>query len=684
MHSVTHRDSAINHVDAGTTVVADGAGRPVPETTEHLIDGTPVGIRRVTPIDDVAVNTLYAGMDDRESYLRFFMPSPKDLRKVVASITSHEPGHGSVGAFIGPRLIGVANFVRVGQTRNAEIALVVAHDEQLHGVGTLLLRHLRVLAQRDGVNRFVAEILVENVRVLQLLTDIGWPMSRDYSDGATHVELDLEGTNDSSVHTFVPYAAVHETHTGVVNLVGSRAYKSKKPYRTAFLDFSTVDLREEAIARELRLNRRLASDCYLGIAHLSDPAGGPDEPILVMRRMPEESRLSTMIGNGESVGAPITALARLMAEFHRSADRGPHIDLEATVAALRKRWQANLEEIAALCGENRKPDILNKIERLALQYLSGRESLFDRRIVERHIVDGHGDLIADDIFCFPDGPRALDCLDFADSLRFVDAIDDVAFLAMDLEYSGHPELATSFLTQYSEFAGDPAPRSLIDHYIAYRAVVRAKVDYIRLEQGDNESLHTAERHLRLALDHLERGTVRLCVVGGLPGTGKSTIATALAKECGATVISSDRTRRELQSSGALVGATGRFRSGLYAPAATALVYRQMLVRAQGLLETGQSVVLDASWNDAGERASAGDIAVVANAAFVEICCATDTATSSRRITDRVGGDSDATPEIAAAMSMSPWASAYVLDTTTTVDASVRTALEVWNDSTESL
>lgn len=161
-------------------------------TTEHLIDDTVVAIRPLTPADDAAVIALHAGLDNHDSYLRFFAPRPKDLVPVAASITAQDTAHGAIGAFDGPRLIGAANFVVGKESNVAEIAMVVAHDEQLQGVGTLLLRRLRVLARQHNVSRFVAEVLAENVRMLRVLSDIGWPTTRCRSGGAIHVEIDLE------------------------------------------------------------------------------------------------------------------------------------------------------------------------------------------------------------------------------------------------------------------------------------------------------------------------------------------------------------------------------------------------------------------------------------------------------------------------------------------------------------
>ena len=176
--------------------------------------------------------------------------------------------------------------------------------------------------------------------------------------------------------------------------------------------------------------------------------------------------------------------------------------------------------------------MLDRVEALTLEFLDGRADLFAARVDAGRIVDGHGDLMADDIYCLSDGPRILDCIEFDDRLRWLDQLDDAAFLAMDLEYLGATDLARAFLDWYAEFAADPAPVTLRHHFVAYRAFVRAKVACLRYLQGEDSARDEAQRHATLALAHLRAGGSRLVVVGGLPGTGKSTLSGALADALG--------------------------------------------------------------------------------------------------------------------------------------------------------
>ncbi|MEV6252568.1 AAA family ATPase [Nocardia sp. NPDC051929] len=496
--------------------------------------------------------------------------------------------------------------------------------------------------------------------------------------------LDVSALRVALRTTHEPFAQLRETHTGLVVLCGDRAYKAKKPIVTDFLDFGTPENRERACARELELNQRLAPDVYLGLAHLTDPEGGAAEPVIVMRRMPDALRLSTMLADPTRQTAGLRALAETLARFHAGARRGADIDRAGTPEQLRRRWDALFQPLRERPPGTIDPGALDRAVHLATRFIDGRTALLTQRIADNRIVDGHGDLLAEDIFVLPDGFRILDCLDFDDRLRCVDGLDDAAFLAMDLEFLGHPAKADAFLHDYLRAARDSPPPSLRHHYIAYRATVRAKTDGIRADQGDPEAAGRVRRHLALAVEHLEQGTVRLALVGGLPGTGKSTVTARLAAETDAVTISSDSVRAALRATGSIAGAAGVFGAGAYRPAAKELVYSRMLAQARDLLEHGVSVILDASWTDANQRARAATVAEETRSDLVSLRCACPRTLAAERIGARPQSDSEATPAIADALAAAaaPWPEAIELDTAQPIERSIMTALKVWNDVTD--
>jgi aminoglycoside phosphotransferase family enzyme/predicted kinase len=476
-------------------------------------------------------------------------------------------------------------------------------------------------------------------------------------------------------------AALAETHSAVVVLLGDRAYKVKKPVRLGFLDFSTPELREAACRREVDLNRRLAPDVYEGVARLVGEDGSVLDHVVVMRRMPDDRRLARLVIGGAALDDEIDAIARRMASFHAGAERSTLAEEVASVESTRHRWEAGTEALFDDGGILFDQAVVARTHALACRYLDGRKPLFDARIRRGRAVDGHGDLLADDVFVLPDGPRILDCLDFDERLRVGDGLADMAFLAMDLEHLGRPQLARRLLATYGEHLGDVWPPSLAHHHIAYRAQVRAKVMALRATQGDPAAADAARRLLELSLGHLEAGRVRLVVVGGPPGSGKSSLAGAVAADLDAVLLSSDVTRKELAGVAAGSSLTTELDRGRYTSGWTHCTYDALLGRAETALAMGDTVVLDATWGDEDQRRRARHLASTACADLVELCCWAPPEVCDARIEQRRRAgvtDSDATPQVAAALRsrFRPWPEARLIDTTTTRDAARQAALLV--------
>jgi uncharacterized protein len=471
------------------------------------------------------------------------------------------------------------------------------------------------------------------------------------------------------------FAEVYETHSAVVLLLGDRAYKIKKPVDLGFLDFRTDASRRRVCRRELELNRRLAPDVYLDVITVQGTEGRAYEHGIVMRRMPDDLRLSAMIRRGVDVDDHLRSLARLLAGFHSRADRGPRIAEEGSSAGLRRRWSNNLRETEVFRGDSLAEPLHDDISRLALRYVDGRQSMLDRRAADGRSVDGHGDLIAEDVFCLPDHPRVLDCIEFDDRLRWLDVLDDVAFLAMDLEHLQRPDLAERFFAWYLEFSGERPIDSVRHHYIAYRAFVRAKVACIRAAQGMTAAVADADDYARIALRHLQAGEVTLVLVGGAPGTGKTTLAQGIADHRGWVLLSSDTIRREMPPSA----------EDRYADAAKHATYRELLTRAREALESGESVVADATWGAAAMRTLAEHVATTTSSRLVALECHTPVevaaARAQRRLVAGVDG-SEAGADVARrlAAERAPWPGAFVIETDAGADRALAHALTVLDPS----
>lgn len=226
------------------------------------------------------------------------------------------------------------------------------------------------------------------------------------------------------------------------------------------------------------------------------------------------------------------------------------------------------------------------------------------------------------------------------------------------------------------------PRRRCATYIAYRAVVRAKVECVRFSQGKPEAAADAVRHLIIATQHLQHATVRLALVGGNPGTGKSTLARGVAELVGAQVISTDDVRRRLRDCGVITGEPGVLDSGLYSRANVVAVYQEALRKARLLLGSGHSVILDGTWGDPQMRACARRLAADTHSAIVEFRCSATVDVMADRIVARAGGNSDATAEIAAALAarQADWDTGHRIDTAGPRERSVGQAYHIWRSA----
>lgn len=465
-----------------------------------------------------------------------------------------------------------------------------------------------------------------------------------------------------------PWAACAETHTAAVYFAGDLAVKVKKPIAFDFIDLSSVDARRQACENEVALNRRLAPDVYLGVGSIRLD-GQIDEPTVLMRRLPADRRLSTLLreSSGDAHRA-IRQIARVLATFH--AGQPPLHPPEDPRARMDRLWLGVLTDLTALPAPD--GETAEHCLTLAMRYLAGREPLFVERVDLGFVRDGHGDLQADDIFVLDDGPRLLDCLEFDDDLRVDDVLDDVCFLAMDLARLGHASLAASLVEEYRQLTGENHPPSLEHFYVAYRAAVRARVSMLRAGQGHEASRQQVHKLLRLTHDHLLLATPALLVVGGLPGSGKTTVAGHVATRPGWMMLSSDVLRKQLRGLAPTTAAPAGWQDGIYRTSVTDEVYEAMLQRASVALAHGSSVVLDASWADRHQRDAARRTATAASATLIEVCCQIPTEVAALRLEERSGDASDATLDTREHMAAAfdPWPEATVIRTDA-VDAPCR-------------
>lgn len=482
---------------------------------------------------------------------------------------------------------------------------------------------------------------------------------------------------------------VIETHISVLALSADRVFKARKAVRFAFLDCSTPQARRADCEREVALNRRLAPDVYLGVETLPADSAAAGEPYVVMRRLPDERRLASLVtGDPGSAARCVDAVARRLAEFHRGASRGPAVDAAASSQAIARLWADELAETERFVGPVLDAATHHEVQALVARYLEGRGPLFAQRIAQGAVCDGHGDLLADDIFCTDAGPQILDCLEFSDRLRWADVVADVSFLAMDLESHGSADLSRRLWWAYAQATGSHWPITLAHHYTAYRAHVRAKVACLRFEQhGFAADRDAARMLLGLALTHARRARVRLVMVGGLPGTGKTTVARMAAQYLGARLLRADEVRKDIAGLAPGEHTVGAVDAGLYGPQRTEATYHALRERAAEALALGHSVVLDATHARADHREAVREMAAATSAELLEVCCVAARPVAVDRIEARAraGTDaSDATEAVYDAMAarFASWPEAQELRTEDALDIVGRRVVDLLGGLTD--
>jgi aminoglycoside phosphotransferase family enzyme/predicted kinase len=469
---------------------------------------------------------------------------------------------------------------------------------------------------------------------------------------------------------------VRQTHISVVFLAGAFAYKIKKPVSLGFVDFSTLALRRRACDEEVRLNRRLAPDVYLGVVAVVaspstddhgaerlvfDEAGaqGGDESRVVewavkMRRLNDEDSMLSALSRGELTAADMTEVAERLAAFHAQAARDERIASFGSLAIVAGNARENLQEVTPDLGSTVSAPVFERLCARTDEWLRNCADLIERRARAGLPCDGHGDLRLEHIYRERGRSGAgailvIDCVEFNERFRFGDPILDIAFLVMELVFHGRDDLAQAFVAAYLARSADDEGRPLLPFYVSYRSTVRGKVRSLELRQPEipadrrSASLGRAKAHFLLALGMLEPPARRpaLALMGGLPGTGKSTLARALAAHAGFSVIRTDVVRAELFPELERGAGHAGYAQGLYSPERVARTYAECLSRAEAKLFLGERVIVDASFAAESERDSFARLANAYRVPLVWLVCRADPNSVRARLAGRTGDASDA-------------------------------------------
>lgn len=448
---------------------------------------------------------------------------------------------------------------------------------------------------------------------------------------------------------------VHETHISWVILTGPYAYKIKKPMDFGFLNFSTLDRRKHFCEEELRLNRRLAEKLYLDVLPIT---GSPDEPsmggdgepfeyAIRMRQFDQAELLDARQEKGQLEPELLTSLARQVAAFHQqlppATDDKPLGTPDAVFAAM----QENFDQIRPLLKDSA---LLAQVDRLE----SWTQCTFDRlseQVAERRnkgfVRECHGDLHLANITVYEGKVTVFDCIEFNEPFRWIDVINDFAFLLMDLESRQEQALANRALNTYLEYSGDYDGVPLLPLYKAYRAMVRAKISLFMLANpalDDTEQAELLQRcrgYANLAESYGDIPNHFMLATTGLSGSGKSVISGALAEQLRLVRLRSDVERKRLFGLGPLDHSKSGLNDKIYTGDATARTYAVLAQRSTQLLAAGLSVIVDAASLKSREREQLEQVAESQGVPFALIDCEAPEALRKQWVQARSGDASEA-------------------------------------------
>ena len=476
---------------------------------------------------------------------------------------------------------------------------------------------------------------------------------------------------------------VRETHISWVVLTGPFAYKIKKSVRFDFLDASTLERRHDLCEEELRLNRRLADDLYVDVVPIIREAGGLRvggqgqvlDYAVRMKQFDVAQELPELLARGAVSRTEITDLALRLADFHRQAPSAPASRDFPHTRELHDAVLGNLALLLAHLDDQTLMAEMRAVIDWTHDYL--RDSLDGLRSREAHgaIRECHGDLHAGNIVRWAGRLVPFDCLEFDPKLRWIDVMNDIAFLVMDLTARGRADLAFTFLDAYLERTGDYEGLRHLGFYAVYRALVRAMVDTLGAEQSParpGELYARLKSRIKAARTYVDRPRPALILMHGLSGSGKSWLSDQLIAPLAAVRMRSDVERKRIAGVNSK-NAAGGFRQGIYSPDMTRRTYARLLECAESALKGGMNILVDAAFLTRCVRHFFQELAAREGSPFIILACQADHATLVRRLAERGQrrmdpSDADAAilaqqPQVADPLDDEERASTLLVDTT---------------------
>jgi aminoglycoside phosphotransferase family enzyme/predicted kinase len=471
----------------------------------------------------------------------------------------------------------------------------------------------------------------------------------------THQRL-IQALTDPSVYAHPTTAiTVLQTHISWIVLTGPYAYKIKKPVNFGFVDFSTLAKRHFFCQEELRLNRRLAPHLYLDVVPIAgtpeqpelDTQGSPIEYAVKMVQFAQDTLLSHLIHMGQLQVAHIDYLIHEVSAFHARIAVADPTSRFGTPEMVYQPVQENFRHLFDAIDDPVRQAHARDLATWCQRTFAARRPAFVARQRNGFVRECHGDLHLGNMVLLDDAVVIFDCIEFNDALRWIDVASDVAFLTMDLEDRGRPDLAHRFLNGYVEATGDYGLLGPLPFYLTYRALVRAKVAGIRFGQSDLSPAEAQQvreafgSYLDLAARYTRPSRPRLWITHGLSGSGKTFTTQQLVEATGAIRLRSDVERKRLCGLAPLERSTGRRACDLYAPDVTQRTYAHLAQQAARVIEAGFTVVVDATFLKRAQRDTFRRLAAQLGVPCTILACRAHPETLRHRVARRSANGADA-------------------------------------------
>lgn len=447
-----------------------------------------------------------------------------------------------------------------------------------------------------------------------------------------------------------------ETHISYILLTGPFAYKFKKPLDLGFLNFSTLARRKFYCEEELRLNKRLAPELYLEVVPItgserSPKIGGSGKVIeyaVKMNQFDRRNELDKMLEEGQLSAFHVDNLTDIIYRFHNSVSNTPPSGILGSPATIAQYALDNFTRIEAVTSDDQDyQPILERLRDWTKSTFTRLSPRFQQRREQGFVRECHGDLHLGNMAMHDNKLLIFDCIEFSQALHWIDIMSECAFLVMDLDARGHPQLGHRFINRYLQLSGDYEGLALLRFYMVYRALVRCKVACIRLGQSDSSPLERHQetgnyRHyLELADSYICPATPILCLTYGLSGSGKTFHTQALLEQLPAIRLRSDVERKRMHGFAADAKTETGVETGIYSAASSLKTYEKLATLARILLNAGYSVIVDATFLKQAHREIFQNLAASLNLSFVILDFQADKETLQQRITQRHDDASEA-------------------------------------------